>query len=165
MRLYGPQATVIVLGHGAAEIERGIRWQGELRAVNPAPDRGLGSSLQVGIGALRGLPQSLDGTFIVLGDQPYLQPAAMRVLAEAATREGRQGRPLLVPHYTDEPGPRNPVLLMRSAWGWVDDLDDDRGLATLIDSRPASVLSIPVDGTMPDVDEPADLARLRSGPG
>lgn len=165
VRSYGPEATVIVLGHGAAKIERGIGWRGELRAINPTPERGLASSLRVGIRALRGLPQSFDGAFIVLGDQPRLQTAVMRALAEAATREGRQGRPLLVPRYTDEPGPRNPALLMRSAWGWVDDVDGDRGLATLIDSRPASVLSVPVVGVMPDVDDPDDLARLRTGPG
>jgi CTP:molybdopterin cytidylyltransferase MocA len=57
------------------------------------------------------------------------------------------------------------VLLRRSAWGWVEDLDGDRGLATLIDSRPGSVLDVPVGGVMPDVDEPGDLARLRTGPG
>jgi molybdenum cofactor cytidylyltransferase len=165
VRSFGPEATVAVLGHGEAEIERSIHWQGELQAINPAPERGLASSLQVGIRALGGLPQAFDGAFVVLGDQPRLQPAVMRALAEAATSEGRQGRPLLVPRYTDEPGPRNPVLLMRSAWGWVDGLEGDRGLATLIDSRPASVLSVAVDGGMPDVDDPADLARLRTGPG
>jgi molybdenum cofactor cytidylyltransferase len=165
VRSFGPVATVIVLGHGATEIERSIHWQGELQAINPTPERGLASSLQVGIRALSGLPQAFDGAFVVLGDQPRLQPAVMRALAEAATREGRQGPPLLVPHYTGDPGPRNPVLLMRSGWGWVDDLDGDRGLAALIDSRPASVLSVSVAGGMPDVDDPADLARLRTGPG
>jgi molybdenum cofactor cytidylyltransferase len=165
VRSFGPEATVVVLGHGAADIERHIHWQRELRVVNPAPDRGLASSLVIGIRALRSLPHLPDGAFIVLGDQPRLQPAVMRALAEAATREGRGGRPLLVPHYTDEPGPRNPVLLMRSAWGWVDDLDGDRGLAMLIDSRPASILNVSVDGVMPDVDEPDALARLQTGPG
>jgi molybdenum cofactor cytidylyltransferase len=165
VRLYGPETTVIVLGDGAAEIERSIHWQGELRAINAAPERGLASSLQVGIRALSSLPRSFDGAFVVLGDQPRLRPAVMRALAAAATRDGRQDRPLIVPRYADEPGPRNPVLLMRSAWGWVDDLDGDRGLAALIDSQPASVLSIPVDGGMPDVDDPADLARLRTRPG
>jgi molybdenum cofactor cytidylyltransferase len=166
VRTYGPVVTVVVLGHGAADIERHIHWRGgEMRVINPAPERGLASSLGIGIRALRHLPQPPDGAFIVLGDQPRLQPAVMRALAEAATREGRQGRPLLVPRYTDEPGPRNPVLLMQSAWGWVDDLDGDRGLAALIDSRPGSVLDVPVAGAMPDVDEPGDLVRLRIRPG
>ncbi len=165
VRSFGPEATVVVLGHGAADIERHIHWQRELRVVNPAPDRGLASSLEIGIRALRSLPQLPDGAFVVLGDQPRLRPAVMRALAEAATREGRGGRPLLVPRYTDEPGPRNPVLLMRLAWGWVDDLDGDHGLAMLIDSRPASVLNVQVDGVMPDVDEPDALARLQTGPG
>lgn len=166
VRTYGPAATVVVLGHGAAEIERGIRWRGgEMRVINPAPERGLASSLGIGIRTLGSLPQPPDGAFIVLGDQPRLQPAVMRALAEAATREARQGRPLIVPRYTDEPGPRNPVLLMKSAWGWVDDLDGDRGLATLIDSRPGSVLDVPFAGVMPDVDEAGDLARLRTRPG
>jgi molybdenum cofactor cytidylyltransferase len=162
VRTFGPAVTLVVLGHGAADIEQRIHWQAEVRVINRTPERGLASSLQAGLRALERLPVALDGAFIVLGDQPRLAPGVMQALAAAATSEGPNGRPLLVPRYADDPGPRNPVLLMRSAWGFLDDLEGDRGLASLMASRREAVLEVPVDGVMPDVDEPTDLARLRA---
>jgi hypothetical protein len=53
------------------------------------------------------------------------------------------------------------VLLLPSAWAWGEGLKGDRGLAPLIDVRPESVLEVQVPGEMPDVDEPADLERVR----
>jgi molybdenum cofactor cytidylyltransferase len=163
VRSFGPAITIVVLGHGAADIERRIRWQAELRAVNPTPERGLSSSLQVGIHALLSFPRPPQGAFIVLGDQPRLRLGVMRTLAEAAALEAPDGRPLIVPRYRAEPGPRNPVLLMRSAWGWVDELSGDQGLADLMVSRQDAIREVHVDGAMPDVDELTDLARLRTG--
>jgi molybdenum cofactor cytidylyltransferase len=171
-----PATTVVVLGHGAAEIERTIHWRGELRVINWAPQRGLASSLQAGIHALLALPDSFDGAFIVLGDQPRLRTDVLSALAAAAGRVRPADRPLVVPCYGAStgaaaleaatadrgPGPRNPVLLLRPAWSWVDELEGDRGLAPLIDRNPDQVLDVPVSGDMPDVDEPADLERLRA---
>lgn len=153
-----PVATVVVLGHGAPAVEEAIHWHGEILVRNPAPDRGLASSLQAGIHALTALPDLPDGTFIVLGDQPWLRPETLRSLAHAADLDGV--RPLVVPHYEKRPGPRNPVLILRSAWPIVDGLEGDRGLAGLIEGRPDLVLRVPVAGTMPDVDTSADLERL-----
>ncbi len=162
VRAFGPSATVVVLGRRAADIERCIHWHAELRVINRTPERGLASSLQAGFRALARLPAVPDGAFIVLGDQPRLRPAVMRTLAGAAEAEGSDGRPLLVPRYSDDPGPRNPVLLMRSAWGWLDELSGDQGLSSLMASRRDALCEVLVDGSMPDVDDPADLARLRA---
>jgi CTP:molybdopterin cytidylyltransferase MocA len=164
VRAFEPATTVVVLGSGASRIEGAIGWSGEVRVVNPAPHRGLASSLRLGIDTLVGLHQDLDGAFIVLADQPGLRTAVMRALADAAARARPADRPAVVPRYA-EAGPRNPVLLLRPAWAWVDELEGDRGLARLIDARPDMVLEVPVDGAMPDVDTAADLERVRrAGP-
>jgi molybdenum cofactor cytidylyltransferase len=162
VRAFGPAATVVVLGHGAEEIERTLAWGDEIRVRNHAPELGLASSLQVGIDALRALPDPFDGAFIVLADQPSLSAQTMRALEAAATAARPADRPAVVPRY-DAPGPRNPVLLLRPAWTWVDELDGDRGLGTLIARRADSVLEVRVGGEMPDVDTPDDLARLGDG--
>jgi molybdenum cofactor cytidylyltransferase len=161
VRAFKPAATVVVLGHGASRIESAINWSDELRIRNHTPERGLASSLQVGIDALRALPQDLDGAFIVLGDQPTLRTDVLTTLAAVAANARPADRPAVVPSYADDIGTRNPVLLLRPAWTWVDGLDGDRGLAPLIVSRPDSVLEVPVIGAMPDVDTPKDLDRLR----
>ena len=164
VREHRPEATVVVLGRGAAEIEQAIGWlPTEIRALNRDPDRGLASSLQVGIRALEAMSQSFDGAFIVLGDQPRLRAEAMDALRDAAARARPADRPMVVPRYAGETeaGPRNPVLLLRPVWSLVDQLKGDQGLASLIDGSPDMVLSVPLRGAMPDVDTTDDLERLR----
>ena len=161
VRAYGPAATVVVLGHGAAEVERALDWGAEIVVRNHSPERGLSSSLQVGIDALRALPEPFDGAFVVLADQPALRPDTMRALELAAVTSRPADRTVVAPRY-ETPGPRNPVLLLRPAWSWVDGLDGDHGLGLLIADRPDAVLEVSVSGEMPDVDTPDDLARLES---
>ena len=160
VRAYGSATTVVVLGYGAAEIEQALTWTDEIRVRNHAPELGLASSLQVGIDALRALPDQFDGAFVVLGDQPRLSAETMHALEAAAANARPADRPAVAPRY-DTPGPRNPVLLLRPAWSWVDGLEDDRGLGPLIAERPDAVLEVHISGEMPDVDTPDDLARLR----
>jgi CTP:molybdopterin cytidylyltransferase MocA len=160
VRAFGPETTIVVLGRGGDTIVEALDWHDELRVRNHDPDRGISSSLQMGIDALRVLPDEVDGAFIVLGDQPGLRADVMRDLRAAAERESLAERAVIVPRY-DRPGARNPVLLLRAAWSWVDELAGDSGLGRLIESRPGSVLHVPAAGTMPDVDTPEDLSFLR----
>ena len=161
LRAYGPATTVVVLGSGAAGVERAIGWADEVRVRNHEPERGLASSLQVGIDALRALPDAFDGAFIVLGDQPRLRAETLHALEAAVATARAAGRSAVAPSY-DEPGPRNPVLLLRPAWSWVDELEGDHGLGHLMANRPEAVFEVAVSGAMPDIDTPDDLARLRS---
>ena len=160
VRAFSPAATVVVLGHGAKAIESALEWGDEIRVRNHEPQRGLSSSLQVGIDALRALPEPFDGAFIVLGDQPRLKAEVMQALAAAATRARPADRPAVVPGYATE-GPRNPVLLLRPAWSWVDALVGDHGLGHLLAARPDQVLTVAVEGEMPDVDTTDELERMR----
>lgn len=165
VRDFAPAVTVVVLGHGATHIEGAIDWAGELRVRNDDPQRGLSSSLQVGFDAIRAIDrvrQPLDGAFIVLGDQPLLCASVMRDLARAATNARPADRSAVVPRYATGDTARNPVLLLRPAWPWIDELRDDHGLGSLVAARPDTTLEVDVDGAMPDVDTPADLERLAS---
>ncbi len=161
VRGYGPEMTIVVLGHGAERIEQAITWSNELRVRNEAPEQGIASSLRVGIEALAGLPVTLEGAFVVLGDQPQLRPSTLDALAGAARTAAAVDRLLIVPRYVADPGPRNPVLIRRAAWPLMQELRGDHGLAPLIAQHPELVLDVPVDGEMPDVDRPEDLERLR----
>jgi molybdenum cofactor cytidylyltransferase len=161
IRSFGPAATIVVLGHGADEIEARIAWQAERRVRNPDPNIGIASSLHVGIGALTALPMDLEGAFIVLGDQPRLAPSTFHVLAAAAS-VAPPDRTIVVPEYTEDPGPNNPVLLRREGWSFVDAAQGNQGLASLIHAHPELVQRVPLPGAMPDVDRPEDLHRLGS---
>jgi CTP:molybdopterin cytidylyltransferase MocA len=158
IRSYGPARTIVVLGFGSETVERSIAWAGEERVVNPDPSRGIASSIAVGFTALATHGDTIDGAFIVLGDQPRLRVDVFQLLESHAA--GSQ-KTMIVPRYAGDAGPRNPVLLLRAAWPLVDELDGDHGLGPLIVRRPDLVELVSVPGEMPDVDEPRDLETLK----
>jgi molybdenum cofactor cytidylyltransferase len=157
VRAFEPSDTIVVLGFGAGSVEGSIAWAGEERVVNPHPERGIGSSIMVGFTALAAHDDAIDGAFIVLGDQPRLRTDVLEALADRAAGTRRA---IVVPRYADDPGPRNPVLLMRAAWPLVTELRGDHGLGPLLAAQPSLVETVAIPGSMPDVDEPLDLEAL-----
>ena len=158
VRAVAPAETVVVLGHGAVDIEGAIAWAGERRVVNPDPDRGLSSSLQVGFDAISGPEASdgLDAVFVVLGDQPLVDPAVLRALVQAQVPAGTA---FVAPRYR-EAGGVNPVLVLRPGRPWVAEARGDRGLGPILAAHPELVAEVELGGTNPDVDTRADLAEL-----
>jgi len=153
----GIDDVVVVLGAEAAAIEEAIAWRTERRRVNPRPEDGLASSLRIGLDAAAEDPAA-DAVLVVLGDQPSVRPEVLRAVIDAA---GETDRPIVRPRYTADGAP-NPVLVRREAWALAAGLDGDRGLGPLIARHPDLVHELPVEGAIPDVDTPADLASLES---
>ena len=149
----GHDDVIVVLGQDAPEVERSIAWRGERRVINPDPERGLASSLQIGTAAV---DPGADAVLIALGDQPLLAVDTIRLLLDAPSDPAR---PVIVPAYADERG-RNPVLLRRTAFGLAKEATGDQGLGPVLAAHPELVLEIPIAGGNPDVDTPADLARV-----
>jgi molybdenum cofactor cytidylyltransferase len=147
------EEVVVVLGDEADEVEAAIAWRSERRVRNPAPARGLSSSLWIG---LQALSPDVDAALILLGDQPLVRTEVIRQLVLAAADTDRS---IVVPRYTGS-GTMNPVLLRRAAWHLADGLTGDRGMGPLIGAHPELVLDVAIDGDNPDVDTPADLAGL-----
>lgn len=156
----GPDALIVVLGRDADVAERIVGWGRAVRVRNPDPDRGLASSLQLGIAAAAAVEPPLDGVFVALGDQPRVRTSTLRALARAASADDG-ARPIVVPRYSGEPeGVANPALLLRGAWPLVAALEGDRGMGPVIAAHPELVLAVAIDGANPDVDTPDDLRRL-----
>lgn len=149
----GVGEVVVVLGGDAAAIEDAITWRSERRVTNPDPGRGLSSSIQVGFGEIG---EGAASVLVVLGDQPLVSVDVIKAVLDAPDDPSR---PIVVPAYADDRG-RNPVLLRRGAFGLVAQATGDRGLGPLIAANAAAVLEVPVVGHNPDVDTPADLARV-----
>ena len=143
---------VVVLGDDAEAIEQGMTWRGERRVRNPDPARGLSSSLAVGLASI--VPTGA-AALIVLGDQPGLRADTVRALLE---QPDDPARPVVVPRYEGDEA-RNPVLLGRTAIGLAAEATGDRGLGPVLAAHPELVREVPVTGSNPDVDTPADLAR------
>ncbi|MEP6638019.1 MAG: NTP transferase domain-containing protein [Chloroflexota bacterium] len=146
----GVAEVVVVLGRDAQAIEPAIDWHGARRVVNPAPERGLASSLAVGFEAIG--PEA-DAVLVALGDQPLVSTEVIRSLLTAA---GAGERPVVVPAYDHDHG-RNPVLLRRPAFSLIAEATGDRGLGPVLAAHPELIEEIPVAGANPDIDVPADL--------
>ncbi len=146
----GVGEVVVVLGRDAAAVEAAIAWRDERRVVNPEPERGLASSLQVGFEAVG---DGVGAVLVALGDQPLVSAEVIRSLLEA-TDDGSQS--IVVPAYSDDRG-RNPVLLRAAAFELIAQVAGDRGLGPVLAAHPEVVLEVPVPGDNPDVDTPADL--------
>jgi molybdenum cofactor cytidylyltransferase len=164
-RAAGLGRLVVVLGRDAVEVRAAIlaadpaALDGVLVAVNGAPERGLATSLRLGLAAATAGPRP-DGVLVLLGDQPRVRPEVIAAVIAAAAPPGALA---VVPAHGDDRAP-NPVLVLPAASALVDELDGDRGLGALLAARPERVVRVPVAGANPDVDTVADLAALEGSP-
>lgn len=151
-RAAGLGPIVVVLGHAADHVERGVAWGDARRVRNPDPDRGLASSLRAGLVAVAGLEPPVEAVVILLGDQPRTDPSVIARLLGGRTDE----RPVVIPRYAAGGG-HNPVLLERSGFGLAAEATGDHGLGPVLDAHPELVTVVEVPGANPDVDTLADL--------
>ena len=149
----GIEDVVVVLGVDAPAIEQAIRWRSERRVRNPAPERGLASSLHIGIAAIDPV---VDAALILLGDQPLVAPGTIRALLDAPVEPKR---PIVAATYRADRG-RNPILVRREAFDLTTQAAGDRGMGPILEAHPELVAELQVGVDNPDVDTPDDLARV-----
>lgn len=163
VRAVGLGHIAVVLGRDAAAVSEAMRrddevgWAPVLRLLNPAPERGLASSVRLGMAAATAVGGA--GAVLVLpGDQPRVRPAVIAaVLAADAPRDAIA----VAPRYAGDASP-NPVLLLPAGWPLVAELEGDRGFGPLLARHADRVLRVDVAGANPDIDTAADLAALRA---
>ena len=126
------------------------------RVTNPNPAEGLSSSVRLGLRALE-LDEAVEAAAMLPGDQPLVRPEVIVELLAALA--ANPDTPFVVPRYADDGAP-NPILARRPIWRLADELAGDRGFGPVLAAHPELVQYVPVAGDNPDVDTPADLARL-----
>lgn len=152
-----PAETIVVVGPGATALEAIAAANGARTVPNPAPEEGLSSSVRIGLTALAAVRvEEIDAALIVLGDQPRTSLGTIKALLEAEVPDGRS---IVVPRYRGGGG-SNPVLILRSAWALVGELQGDRGFGPLIKEHPELIVEVDLPGDNPDVDTAADLVRV-----
>lgn len=160
----GLDPVVVVTGeagsgaHAAVEEFAGRRAEPDAatlrHVVNPTRDRGLASSLRLGLFNLGAEPAA---AVILLGDMPWVRPETIRALVQAfhgggpapcvPVRGGRRGNPVLWPA------------------GWfpaLADLEGDEGARRILRDPGTPIRQVPVEdpGIHRDVDTPGDIAAL-----
>jgi molybdenum cofactor cytidylyltransferase len=145
--------VVVVTGTEDAALRDALAGLPVRFANNPRPEDGQGSSIAVGVRALR--PQTR-AACIVLGDQPRLPEPVIPTLIDALARSGK---PIATPVYRGVQG--NPVLFGQEMFAELAALTGDGGGRAVVQVRPERVERVPFDLPMPaDLDTPEDYARL-----
>jgi molybdenum cofactor cytidylyltransferase len=146
----GVGELVVVIGHDAEAIERGLRLPPQGRFVrNPDHATGQSSSLSAGLHALS---DDSEGAVVLLADQPGVTDAEVRALIGAF---GRSRSRIVRVAYTDGPGP---ALLSREVYAEAGHLHGDVGARALMASHPEWIEEVAVPfRAPPDVDRPEDL--------
>jgi len=142
------RAIAVLRAGGCAEViavvRAGTRAEGATLVVNPQPERGLGSSLRIGLAAASGRV-----AVIMLVDTPGVGATAVRrVLAV--------GGPVAVATYSGRRG--HPVVIDRAYWPEVAALAQaDHGARPFLTAHPDLVTEVACEGDPRDLDTPADL--------
>ena len=143
--------VVVVLGHRAGEVLRGVDLQGAEPVVCEEWEAGQAASLACGLGRLHGA----EAVVVTLGDQPLVASEAIRRVLVARGR----GAVAVRATYAGKPG--HPVVLERELFGALRVASGDHGARELL--RSFGARAVPCDdlGGGQDVDTPAQLEALR----
>ncbi len=144
-------ATLVVLGLDAGEIERGVELGGAGVVRCPDWERGQGASLRAGLAALE---RDVAAALVTLGDVPFVPPEASRRLLAAR----RPGLAALRASYDGRPG--HPVLIERQLFAPLITAPPDANPAALLRKAGLEAIECGDLGDSADVDTPEQLARL-----
>jgi molybdenum cofactor cytidylyltransferase len=122
-------------------------------ARNPRPHDGQGSSIAVGVTALKPWTRA---ALVALGDQPRVPGEVVPALLEAWRRTGKE---IVAPAYRGIQG--TPVLFGAGVFAELTGLTGDAGAKGVVGARPERAELVRFDVAMPaDIDTPEDYARL-----
>jgi molybdenum cofactor cytidylyltransferase len=152
--LVGHVEDLVVVTGGDEEGVRSALGGLAVRFVrNPRPQDGQGSSIAIGVGALKPWTRA---AVIALGDQPHVPGGVVPALLAAWRRTGKD---IVAPAYRGTQG--TPVLFAAAVFAELAALTGDAGAKRVVGARPERVEIVNVDAPMPaDIDTPEDYARL-----
>lgn len=146
--------VVIVLGHGADEIQAAVDFDNVEVVVNKDFRQGQSSSLKAGLGKV---PDTSQGVMFLLGDQPRITLVMIEKLVDSFNPNKDL---LVVPTCRGRRG--NPVIVHSALFSRIMQLEGDVGARPLLleFSRQIHWVELADDQLFLDVDTPADYQRL-----
>jgi molybdenum cofactor cytidylyltransferase len=142
---------LVAVGGNADNVRERVNLSGADVVVNPGYGAGCSSSIAVAMEALDPRATTL---VLMLGDQPGVTPASVRVLVAA-----RGDAPIAACRYGDGRG--HPFAFGHEVFGDLRALHGDKAVWRMLDERADDVVEIPVAGRIPlDVDTWADYEAV-----
>lgn len=154
LRAAGIDRPIVVLGHRAETIRASVDLSACELVTNPDPERGLASSLLLGIRAVS--PDAM-GVVVLHADMPAVSAETTRAVLDAADA----GAQIAAPTYRGRRG--FPVYLSRACFGELEEtLAGDSGARDYIERHRGSAILIEVEdaGCVLDFDTLEDLADI-----
>lgn len=155
----GCAPIIVVLG---AHYDRIIPELAGLQAGlvhNPDWEKGIGTSIRRGVGALLDMQPPVDELLILLCDQPLIDAQAIVRLLDAYHASGK---PVAVSVHAGITSP--PVVVAASLFPQLLALRDDQGAKAIWSARPDLACTVECDEARFDVDTPGDAERLNQLP-
>jgi len=137
-------------------IKIGKRWGAEI-VLNPEYKSGMSTSIRK---ALSQIPsEDIEGFFILLGDQPLINPSVIYKMLRAFTPGKKE---IIVPFYKDKQG--NPVLFDNYWKKELMALTGDIGGRVLIKAYPEKVKRVKLsnESVLLDIDREEDYEKIKS---
>lgn len=117
--------------------------------------KGIGTSIRRGVGALLDKGSPVDELLILLSDQPLIDAQTIGRLLGAYRASGK---PIAASVHADVPGP--PVIIAASLFPQLLALRDDQGAKAIWSGHPDLACNVACKEAAFDVDTPADVERL-----
>ena len=147
---------IVALGGDAGKVRERVDLSGAEVVLNPGFGAGCSSSIAV---AMEALDLRATTLVLMLGDQPGVTPAIVRVLLAA-----RGDAPIAVCGYDDGRG--HPFAFDRTTFEQLRHLHGDKAVWRMLDDRADEVEEVPVAGRVPlDVDTWADYEAVVAASG
>jgi molybdenum cofactor cytidylyltransferase len=147
---------LVAVGGNAGKVRERVNLSGAEVVVNPGFAEGCSSSIAVAMAALDPATTTL---VLMLGDQPGVVPATVRVLLAA-----RGDAPIAVCAYEDGLG--HPFAFGQEVFDELRALHGDKAVWRMLDERSEDVEEVPVAGRIPlDVDTWADYEAVLAASG
>jgi molybdenum cofactor cytidylyltransferase len=145
--------VVVVTGPDDTAIRQALGDLAVRFIANPRPQDGQGTSIAIGVGALKPWTRAV---LVALGDQPRVPDVVVRTLLDAFQRSGKA---IAAPVYRGVQG--TPVLFSSEVFAELRALTGDAGARAVVKAHPERVEAVAFDLAMPpDVDTPEDYAKL-----
>lgn len=137
-------------------IKIGESWGAEI-VLNPEYRSGMSSSIRKALDQISS--ELVEGIFILLGDQPLINPSIIFKMLKAFTPGKRE---IVVPFYKDKQG--NPVLFDNYWRDELLELSGDVGGRVLIKAHPERIkrVKIPDESIFIDIDREEDYQKMKT---
>ena len=151
LRACNLHSTVVVVSRGILEKARCFEKNAKI-AVNPYPERGMLSSVKIGIST----SPEMDGYLIMPVDHPYVKP---ETYAQLIAQFRKKSDAVIKPVFNSISG--HPIIIPKGIFKKIPDGDVPGGLNAIIKSSDAEIIEIPVDdnGILRNINYPQDMHK------